>query len=520
MQSAIKIPHIFLWGFLILAIITIFISLAITMKSHSVILQNNRMTFFIAGFCLLFLALGILRIQITEFNIANDNLRKLNDLPQKIILQGKIISEPDIRENSQRIEVEINQLPDGQKTDSVVLVTTGRYPEYNYLDRIKITGQLKTPIEFENFSYKNYLMKEGIYSVADFPKIETSGGRTLADFNDSYSLYESLKPKNAPEFAYSKLLIFKEELKKSININFAPPHNFILEGIILGNDKNMPKELKEKMNATGLSHLTAISGSNIVILSNIMLAFLLFLGFWRGQAFWVSVTFIWLYILIAGFPASGVRAGIMGMIFLFTAKVGRQNTSSRIIILAGAIMLLQNPLLLLYDAGFQLSFLASMGIIHLKPIIDSFLQFGKNMDLKPEIKKRIKNFRDIFSITVSAQIFTLPLIAYSFKNISLIALFTNLLIIPIVNFIMVAGFLSAFLGIFSVLPAGGLGFIFSLPAWISLSYFMKVVDIFYQPWAVVAVENFPFIWILAYYLALAFAIKHLNKYLQPKFLGF
>ena len=98
------------------------------------------------------------------------------------------------------------------------------------------------------------------------------------------------------------------------------------------------------------------------------------MGFWRGQAFYLAVAFIAVYIALIGFPASGVRAAIMGCIALLAQKLGRQNTTSRILVLAGALMLLQNPPLLYYDIGFQLSFLASLGIIHIKPMVALLLK--------------------------------------------------------------------------------------------------------------------------------------------------
>ena len=502
LESIIKIPQIFLWGFLFIGISLIAASF-FTKKEAA-----------IAGFCLLFLVLGVIRLQISEFNIINDKLSKLNDGPDKITLIGQIISEPKIKDASQTLRVKV------KGTDSVVQITLDRYPEYNYLDTVKITGKLKSPPEFTDFNYKNYLLKDGIYSMMSFPKTE------LVSMEHHY---------NAFTFLYEKVLLFKRALKKSILINFSPPQSFILEGITLGNDSNMPQETRAKLNATGLSHLTAVSGSNVIILSTIMMTFLLALGFWRGQAFYFSLTFIWFYIVITGFSASGVRAVIMASIFLLAQKLGRQNTSSRIIVFAGALMLLQNPLLLLYDVGFQLSFVASMGIIHIKPIIDNLMRGRKNTEinlLTPStwlrtsslgagaesrgIKKLKKFFLDIFSITLAAQIATFPLIAYNFKNISLIAVLTNLLIIPTVDLVMVFGFLAAILGIFSNI----LGFIFSIPAWLLLSYFMKIVDIFYQPWTVVAIEKLPWFWLPIYYTVLIFLIKYLERIQKPKFLGY
>ena len=149
--SGWKIPQTFVCGILLLGII--FICLSCFFKKIN----------FAIGFCILFLVIGILRMQISEFNITNDKLSKLNGAG-KIVLIGVVSGEPDIRDTFQKLKVKV--------ADSVVLVTTSRYPEYNYLDKIKVTGDLEAPQEDEEFSYKNYLMKDGIYSVMNFPKIE------------------------------------------------------------------------------------------------------------------------------------------------------------------------------------------------------------------------------------------------------------------------------------------------------------------------------------------------------------
>ena len=113
----------------------------------------------VIGFCTLFLVLGIWRHQQTELKITNSELSKFNDLEEKIILVGVVSAEPDIKEKTIKLTIETESLNDG-KTKGKILVTTYRYPEYKYGDKLKITGELKTPSEnIEGFNYKNYLSK-------------------------------------------------------------------------------------------------------------------------------------------------------------------------------------------------------------------------------------------------------------------------------------------------------------------------------------------------------------------------
>lgn len=425
--------------------------------------------------------MGILRVQITEFNILNDKLSRLNGKGQ-VVLIGVINDEPDVRDTSQKLNVKIG--------NSEVLVTTDKYPEYNYLDKVKLTGKLEAPAVYDDFNYKNYLLKDGIYSVMNYPKISALGGE---------------KNPNIFQKIYSGILWFKGKMNESIQQNFAPPHSLLLQGIILGNNKNMTSDLRDKLNAAGLRFLTAISGVHVVILSAMLMAFLLALGLYRSQAFYFSIIFIWLYIILTGFSASGIRAATMGSIFLLAEKLGRQNTSSRTIVLAGAAMLLQNPLLLLYDVGFQLSFLASLGIIYLKPAIENFL--------KIILKNNFAELSGIISVTITAQVFTLPIMVFNFGNISLLATITNTLILPIVPWILGFGFVFSIAGAFSSF----LGFIFSIPLWLLTAYFLGVMNFFSRPWMAKTVSNVSWIWLVIFYLVISFFTWLLNKKFSQKF---
>jgi len=460
-------------------------------------LKKQKNFFILLGFSVLFFSLGIVRLQMLQFTITNDPVAKLNDKPEKIELVGQITDEPNVRTSYQSLKIKITG------TSSIVLASADRHQKYDYLDQVRITGKLETPMSEGDFNYKNYLMKDGIYSVMAFPDIE------LVSKDHTYNMFS---------FFYEKVLFLKTKMEKSINSNYSPPQSFIIEGIILGNDKNMSQELKDKFNSAGLSHITAVSGSNIVIMTSIIMSLLLFFGMWRQKALYATFIFIWIYVLLVGLPASAIRAAIMASLLIISQIIGRQNASFRTIIIAAAVMIFQNPLVLFYDVGFQLSFLASMGIIYLKPMIDSvfysLLKKRKNI-IKLFEKFKIKNLLDIFSTTLVAQIFTLPVIIYSFKSVSLVAIITNLLILPTITILTFLGFWSVVLGMFSRF----LGWIFYLPCQVLLFYFLKILNIFYQPWARVTI-SIPFILYFAYYIALFIFIWFMSKKVKPEFLAY
>ncbi len=492
-ESAVKIPQFILWAFLFLSTLIVFISFPLWIRSYG---QGKSFKFGpylpVVGFCLMFLILGVLRMQISEFNIKNNELSKLNDRGQ-IELEGVIIAEPDLRDTFQKIKIKVNK--------NTAIVTTNRYPEYNYLDKIKLTGKLETPSVTDEFNYKNYLMKDGIYSVMNFPKIEKAG-------HDNCNFYRCPTP-----IIYLGILVLKQKIRESIRSNFSPPQSSILEGTILGDSGAMSNDLKNKLNITGLRHIIAVSGTHVVILSAIIMSFLLFLGLYRGQAFYVAIFFICFYIILTGLPPSGIRAGIMGGLYLLAQKLGRQSMGPRVIAMACAVMVFINPLYLFYDVGFQLSFLAVLGLICLEPFIRRFFKFIVKSLFKLDVKEKLENLIGMVSTTLAAQIFTLPIMVYNFGNISFVAPVTNFLISPVVYFLMIFGFLASIAGVFSNI----LGQILSFPCWIFLTYFVKVIDFFSQPWAMKVAQNVSWVWLLISYLIIGFFTRFINKKYSKNF---
>ncbi len=368
--------------------------------------------------CLIFFSLGILR---TDLAKQEGDLSKL--IGQEIVIEAVVVSEPSFSGSSTTFKVKIN-------SDKALIIT---YPQadVSYGDVLEIKGKVEQPPIFETFNYKNYLKQQGIFVLMSFPQIEKKD--------------QIITP-------YSYLLSFKERLRKTIYSNLSPPQRDILSAMLLGDKDRMPDNLKEKLNIAGLRHITAVSGMHVTVLAGILMSLLIGIGLYRGQAFYLALILIFLFIALIGFQASAIRAGIMAGFLLLGQKLGRKSENSRLLIFILAIMTLISPLAFFYDAGFQLSFLAVAGIIYLGP----YLQ--KKMSFLPHTLKTI------LAITFAAQIFTFPIIFYHFNQFSLISPLANLLVVPLVYWIIIFGF------VFLIFP------FLVFPVFVLLSYVVWVVE--------------------------------------------
>ena len=465
-------------GFLILALILIF-----------VLWKYKKIVIF--GFCILFFIFGTFRHQQFELAATNNKLIKLNNSSERAIVIGIIDEEPDIREKSIKLKIEIKEILTGGESFSTwgkVLVSTWRYPEFKYGDKLKITGKLEAPPVFEDFNYKDYLKKDGIYSVINFPEIEIIGH-------------------NFGNPAINILISFKNKFKEVCRSFVSVPQEGLLEALVFGDEENISQTWKDKFNFTGTRHITAVSGMNITIIASLILSFALSFGLWRQQAFYLSIFLLLLYLLMIGAPASGVRAGIMAGLFMLAQYFGRNSSSLRAVVFAASVMLFFNPFLLVLDIGFQLSFLAILGIIYLQPAIDGFLKNIPNPKFFP--------IRSTLSTTLSAQIFTLPILIYNFGYIPLTSPLTNILIVPFLAPITILIFIFAFMGMIF----WGFGWILSWPVWLCLTYILRIIDWFSKiSWASFGVEDVSWIFLAIFYLLLTVIIWRMQEGQKLKFL--
>lgn len=427
-------------------------------------------------FCLLFIT-GVIIYSLVE----NPQPFLFEETDQEIILKGIIVNEPEQRINQQKFEFKTKAIP------GKILITTELYPQYNYGDELEISGWLKEPAQFEDFDYRQYLAKDKIYSVVYYPTI-------------------SQLAKNQANWFKQIIFNFKDKLRKVIEKTLLPPQGSILKAIFLGDKWGLADDLKEKLNITGTRHIVAISGMHMIIMSQILLFLALALGLWRGQAFYFVLFLLILYIIMIGAPASAVRAGIMAGLLLLAQKVGRLRSADRAVVFAATAMLVVNPTLLKADVGFQLSFMATLSIIYLKPILDAKATNWPN-------PWRLK---DILTMTLAAQLGTLPILIFHFGRLSLVSPLANLLIVPLLPVIMISGIVLGFAGLIW-LP---LAKIIAWPVWFLLSYLVKVVDYLSSlPLAAYEFKNVSWLILIGYYLVLFIIIlkwsKQKNLLTQP-----
>lgn len=433
------------------SIIIIFFCLSL---SGIIFFWNNKSKRFLF-FGGVFIILGILRYQFSLPIISDKYIWFYNE--EKVIFQGTVIAEADQRIDHTKLTIIVKNIIINKQEKIVagkVLVKANIYPQYNYGDVLEISCRLKAPSPIEDFAYDRYLAKEDIYSVCYYPKIKIIN-------------------KNQGNYFYAKIFQFKGYLQNIINQNLPEPQASLFSAIIIGARRGIPAELNEKFNITGTTHLIAISGFNISIVVVILMELALALFIARRQAFWQVSFILVLYLIIIGLPASALRAGVMGWLAILAKHVGRLNNSHQVIIFAAVVMVLVNPKILRDDGGFQLSFLAVLGLMYFQPIMSLWL---KRLPSYFQIKENLET-------TLAAQIATTPLIVFSFGRFSLIAPIVNLLVLSAATYLTILGLVIVFLSL--LFPP--LSQYFFWPAYLFLIYIIKVVE-FFAAWPLASIN--------------------------------
>ncbi len=460
--SGVLLRSLFVFGWPVMAFALLLAGLMAIMVS---IVEPWR-GYKLAGLFFLFLALGAGRFMLADTPLPQAFIA---DVGTKVVYEGVIVTDPDMRDATQRIAVRISK-----NTESVdILVVTERYPLLAYGDTVRFEGALKLPEPFDTdggrvFKYDTYLAKDGVRFIVPFAKIEVvePGG---------FSFYGTL---------YAVKRLFNDALARALT----EPSASLASGLILGGKQGLGEELKNAFTTSGLIHIVVLSGYNVMLVA---LAILWLFAFFsrRMSALFAGITIL-LFVLMAGAGAASVRAGLMACIGLYARATARTFDALRALLAVGLVMILWNPLLLVFDPGFELSFIATAGLIIGAPIATAHLQFLKN-----------EFMREIAASTIAAQVAVLPLLLYQTGLFSFVALPANLLVLPLVPLAMLlsfgAGLISLLVPALSVAAGVPAYFVLSLMVWIAESLAAL-------PLAAITLPTFPFWVVIAAYAAFGY----------------
>ncbi|MDP2855897.1 MAG: ComEC/Rec2 family competence protein [bacterium] len=369
-------------------------------------LFKNKLLFW--GLLVLIFIGGIIFYQGDDYFRQKNSSAYLNG--QDIIAAKAIItSEPENKDSFIWLKAELASGLRGK----ILIKARPHLMDFQYGDEVSFAGKFEAPQNFGDFDFKAYLAKESIYSVVNFPEI-----KILSRDNGS-----SIK---------ARLFKIKDKFEEQINRFLPEPEAGFLAGLILGARQNLDADLKSNLQRSGTSHLIALSGYNITIVAAATLSLFLFFGLNRRLAFWFSVAVIALFVLMTGASASVVRAAIMGILLILGQRIGRIYYPRNALFLAVLIMIVLNPRILRFDLAFQLSAMATLGLIYFSPFFQKIFKADRASFL---------NWRNNLATTLSAQVAVFPLLISGFGYFSLIAPISNILILTLIPITMLFGFL-------------------------------------------------------------------------------
>lgn len=267
----------------------------------------------------------------------------------------------------------------------------------------------------------------------------------------------------------------------------------LLLGMVIGVKEEIPWNFNQSLKNTGVVHVVVVSGQNLTLLAGFILGFSHFLG--RKKTIALSMGVVFFYLFLTGFQVPVIRAAIMFFMASMAKLFGREGDSFRILVITALLMLIYNPLWIT-SISFQLSFLATIGVVILAP------ELIKSVKFIPEILKQ-----DLL-VTFSAQLLTAPIIAFYFNQFSIAGLLVNALVLWTVPLIMILGGLVLLSSLLSTVIAQML---ITIPN-IFITYFISVVTLFNKPWASTYINTFSLPQLVGIYTVIFATFLYIRKF--------
>lgn len=386
---------------------------------------------------------------------------------KEIILEGIVNDDPDVRLNNQHLNIKLTD------KNITILTIVGREVEVTYGDKVFVRGVLIEPENFittsnKEFNYKRYLSNQDIFFIIKKAKID------IISHNNGSKV---------------KSLLYKlrNSFIKKINRVIPLPESDLANGLVLGARGGFDEETKQEFIETGTIHIIALSGYNVsIVAENVMKFFSLIFSYTVSIIFGIII--ILLFIIMTGASSTAIRAGIMATIMLIGRMTGRNYLAGRALVIAGLLMVTYDPRVLV-DMSFQLSFIATGGVLFITPKVMDWFKF---------LPMRYK-IRETMATTVAATIAVLPILLYLTGVLSLVSIFANILILIFIPTAMFFIFLTGMSGFISPFLSVPLGFI----SYIILIYILSIIHFFGAlSFASVTIQSFPLVLTILIYIYL------------------
>lgn len=456
-------------------------------------------------FCL-FVGLGMVRSTIADTPLPS---AFASDLKHRVSYDGVVVSDPDVRDANQRIEVRVMRAD----ASTIVLVVAPRSPSVLVGDQVRVSGTLAVPEPFAGdtgriFRYDKYLQRDGVRFMLNFAYIRVTEPAPW------YSIPAA--------FARVKHLFLN-----GLNATLPEPYSSFAGGVVIGGKTGLGNDLQNDFVRSGLVQIIVLSGYNIMIVAEWIMATLSLTSLSRRWSAAAGAFAVLLFVGVAGASATALRAMLMAFIALYARATGRTYAAGRALFVVVFFMLLWNPLYLVFDPGFALSVVATAGLIWLAPIIERWLHefrpmrfsrvcqvqrhpvepsgsTGLSETLSKTASGEARGFwLNIIATTLAAQIAVLPLLLYDMGLLSLIAIPANIIVAPLVPLAMGLSALAGFAGMLFGTVAPLLGIVFSFPAYLANASLIFIAQGAAElPFAALTLPPFPFVLVLAVYAAL------------------
>jgi competence protein ComEC len=452
----------FVFGYLLLLAIIVSIAYARTHRAGYALLLL---------FCVAF-AFGVERMSVADSPRSSSRASQIH---RRVSLDGVVVADQDVRETSQRVIIRTRE----GGGSSRILVVAKRAPVVHVGEVVNVRGTLDTPEPFatdggRTFRYDKYLEKDNIRFVLNFATMRVTAA--------------------APWYSMPAALAgIKHLFIDGLQSTLPHPQSALASGLVIGGKTALGKELQGAFVRSGLVQIVVLSGYNIMIVAEWVMALVSLVIISRRAQALAGAAALLLFVGVAGFSATALRATLMALIALYARATGRSYDAGRALFAAVFCMLIWNPLYLAFDPGFGLSVVATAGLIWLSPLIAQKL-----------VRIPYASLRSAIATTLAAQFAVFPLLLYETGMLSLVALPANILAMPLVPIAMAFAAIAGCGGIIFSEIAPYIATVLATPAYATTTLLISLAKTATAlPMSAVIIPAFPFVFVLLSYAVLA-----------------